>query len=139
MGRPVVFTRAAIKQIAPWVRDGASPAEIAQRIGCTIGTLRVRCSQLGISLKRSKGRSPRSDQADVRRSWPAQTQPPACFQITLTPRCMDQLQQSARAKGVSMDALARALLEVIVKDRLYNAILDDASVTQRASSSVIQG
>jgi hypothetical protein len=51
MGRPRVFTSAVTRRITPWVRKGASATDIAQRIGCTVGTLRVRCSQLGISLK----------------------------------------------------------------------------------------
>ena len=112
-----LFTPDAIKQIARWVRDGASPAEIAQRIGCTLGTLRVRCSQLGISLKRHNPR------ADVRRPR---------LQITLTDRCMDVLQQSALEKGLSSDALAQALLEVITKDHLCEAILDDAPAAEAA-------
>ena len=35
------------------VDEGLSSQEIADRVGWTIGTLRVRCSQLKISLRRS--------------------------------------------------------------------------------------
>ena len=113
-----LFTPDAIKQIALWVRDGASPAEIAQRIGCTLGTLRVRCSQLGISLKRH---NPRADARKPR------------LQITLTQRCMGQLEQSASEKGLSSDALVQVLLEVITKDHLCEAILDDAPAAREAA------
>ena len=33
-----------------------SPAEIAEKLGCSLSTLRVRCSEAGISLKRPYGR-----------------------------------------------------------------------------------
>jgi hypothetical protein len=38
---------------------------------------------------------------------------------------MDQFEHSARAKGLSSAALAQALLEVIVQDGLYEAVLDE--------------
>ena len=126
MGRPVIFTRAVIRQIAPWVRDGARPAEIAQRIGCTVGTLRVRCSQLGISLKRPEPRSPQCNHASSSAAPTTSTRPAmACFRVTLNQPLMDQFEGSARAKGLSSAALAQALLEVIVQDRLYEAVLDE--------------
>jgi len=126
MGRPVIFTRAVIRQIAPWVSDGARPAEIAQRIGCTVGTLRVRCSQLGISLKRPESRSLQGNQALNAVAHATSSQPAmACFQVTLNRSLMDQFEGSARAKGLSSAALAQALLEVIVQDGLYEAVLDE--------------
>jgi len=126
MGRPVIFTRAVIRQIAPWVHDGARPAEIAQRIGCTVGTLRVRCSQLGISLRRPGTRSSQSNQTVSALARATSSQPAiACFQVTLNQPRMDQFEGSARARGLSSAALAQALFEVIVQDGLYEAILDE--------------
>src|SRR5262252_10479231 len=52
MPRPTILTQAALARVASLVDHGRSAAEIASEIGCTLGTLRVRCSQLGISLRR---------------------------------------------------------------------------------------
>src|SRR6516162_3481918 len=52
MPRPTILTQAALVHVTSLVDQGRSAAEIASEIGCTLGTLRVRCSQLGISLRR---------------------------------------------------------------------------------------
>src|SRR5215469_4130614 len=57
MPRPTILTQAALARVANLVDHGRSAAEIASEIGCALGTLRVRCSQLGISLRRRAARS----------------------------------------------------------------------------------
>src|SRR5215467_10437605 len=57
MPRPTILTETALARVTSLVNQGRSPAEIASEIGCTLGTLRVRCSQLGISLRRRATRS----------------------------------------------------------------------------------
>jgi hypothetical protein len=52
MPRPTILTQAALARVASLVDEGRSAAEIASELGCTLGTLRVRCSQHGISLRR---------------------------------------------------------------------------------------
>ena len=52
MPRKVLFTPSVMKHIEPWVDRGLSANEIARKIGCTTGTLRVRCSHAHISLRR---------------------------------------------------------------------------------------
>ena len=131
MARRLIFTRAVTRRIAPWVSEGVSASEIAARIGCTVGSLRVRCSQLGISLRCPDRRSPPSSQAIVKsRSRGASispTQPRAqeSLEVTLERRFVDEFQRSASSRGVSSAALAKALLQVIVQDSLYDAILDE--------------
>jgi hypothetical protein len=85
------------------VQEGLSDLEIANRMGWTVGTLRVRCSQLKISLRRKNinGR-----------------------QFVLPQAIFDELQQRATMMGVSTSALAAELLHAIVRDGLYNAVLD---------------
>jgi hypothetical protein len=141
MGRRVVFTPAVARQIAPWVRDGARAGDIAQRIGCTVGTLRVRCSQLGISLRRPGPRSSQCNQALSAPVHTTSTRPTtACFQVTLNEPVMDQFEGSARARGLSSAALAQALLEVIVQDGLYEAVLDEGfPAPQRVTGSILRG
>src|SRR5690348_9815137 len=52
------FTPLVVPQIVSWLNEGCTPSVIAEKIGCTVGTLRVRCSQLGISLRHRTGDSP---------------------------------------------------------------------------------
>src|SRR5262245_24749400 len=52
MSRPTILTQPVLARVASLVDNGRSAAEIASEIGCTLGTLRVRCSQHGISLRR---------------------------------------------------------------------------------------
>jgi hypothetical protein len=80
---------------------GLSDQEIANRLGCTVGTLRVRCSQLKISLKRAG-------------------------KVILPRAILDQLRHRATMMGVSTTALAADLLGEIARDDLYNAVLDRA-------------
>jgi len=85
------------------LEEGLSDSEIANRIGWTVGTLRVRCSQLKISLRRKA----------ANRS-----------QFVLPQVIFDDLQQHAAMMGVSTSALVAELLHAIVRDGLYNAVLD---------------
>ena len=54
MTRRKLVTADVVNQIVSWVDAGLTPTAIAEKIGCTLGTLRVRCLQLGISLRRNK-------------------------------------------------------------------------------------
>jgi len=81
------------------IDQGRSDLEIANRLGCTVGTLRVRCSQLKLSLRR-----------------PAK--------VVLPQAILDQLNQRAELMGVSTTTLAADLLEEIARDDLYDAVLD---------------
>jgi hypothetical protein len=98
------------------LEEGLSDLEIASRMGWTVGTLRARCSQLKISLRRK----------NVNRR-----------QFVLPQAIFDQLHQRAAMMGVSTSALAVELLEVITRDRLYNAVLDgdDIGVLRSGTSA----
>ena len=52
--RTTKFTPERIQQIKDLIASGTSCEEIAALIGVTAGTLKVTCSKLGISLRRSK-------------------------------------------------------------------------------------
>ena len=109
------------------VGQGLSNIEIANRIGWTVGTLYVRCSQLKISLRRS------SKKVRLKR-WP---------KIPLPDDLFEQLRQRAKIMRVSATELAVALLKEIARDGLYDAVLDrdDADVNyamdKRAAVSAI--
>ena len=53
-GRPLMFTPERMEQIRNLVERGQTREQIAEIIGCTVGTLAVMCSRLGISLRRPK-------------------------------------------------------------------------------------
>ena len=90
------------------VRQGLSNTEVANRMGWTVGTLYVRCSQLKISLRRS------SKKVRLKR-WP---------KIPLPDDLFEQLRQRAAAMGVSTAELVVDLLTEIARDGLYDAVLD---------------
>ena len=85
------------------LEEGLSDSEIASRMGWTIGTLRVRCSQLKISLRR-KGATQK--------------------QVVLPESIFDQLHQRAAMMGVATSVLVAELLKAIARDGLYKAVLD---------------
>jgi hypothetical protein len=53
-GRTIKFTPERIDQIKNLVERGTKREEIAEIIGCTLGSLQVTCSRLGISLRRPR-------------------------------------------------------------------------------------
>ena len=103
------------------VDEGLSAQEIADRVGWTVGTLRVRCSQLKISLRRS-GKS---------KSHICLAVPNAVF---------GRLQHHATLMGISESELATDLLKTIAQDDLCKAVLDrdatEESQWNRADSCV---
>jgi hypothetical protein len=96
-------TKAHPALIPVLIEEGLSDSEIANRMGWTVGTLRVRCCQLKISLRRKNA-----------------TQ----RQVVLPQPIFDQLQQRAALMGVATTVLVAELLKAIARDGLYNAVLD---------------
>lgn len=98
------------------VEDGLGLPEIARK-----GTLRVRCSHYRIRLRRP---------ADFRR--------PRNLSLSLPTDTRAGLQERAARLGTSESALVRKLIELIDKDDLYSAVLDNASFPNLESKSSIQ-
>jgi hypothetical protein len=147
MPRPTILTPAALARVPMLVNQGLSAAEIAEQMGCTVGTLRVKCSQLQISLRRGAGHgvkmraqgeatrrgceaptradvSPRMPKPGRRARHGAALQ--AHVELTLrVPRSTaEQLQHWAALRGLSDTALAAELLITIARDSLCDAVLD---------------
>jgi len=104
-----ILTSMALERVAEMVKQGVSPVEIANEMGCTLGTLRVRCSQSRISLRRH-GASPM-----VRRR----------LTLPLPLEILDELNEGATLRGVSAASLAAKLLIAITRDGLVAAVLDE--------------
>ncbi len=82
------------------IDQGLSDLEIASRMGWKVSTLRVRCSQLKISLRRR------------------------FKQVVVPKHLLSQLHQRAAVMGMSTNTLIVDLLEEIARDNLYDAVLD---------------
>jgi hypothetical protein len=113
--RRTKFTPVVIEQIPRLLEQGRSPVEIADRIGCTINTLRVRCSQLRISLRHTRHETEESQTAK---------QKVRQLTVCVSPKTFDALRQQAALEGMSGSQLAAHLLDTIVRDCLYKAVLD---------------
>ena len=115
------------------VQQGWTAEAIAARIGCTVGTLRVRCCHAGISL-----RVPKEVKVVplvplvplVPATPPKPPQSTRCFAfavpttLQLSRVAMSRLRQRAEATGMTEAELVTKLLEVIAQDDLYDAVLD---------------
>jgi hypothetical protein len=141
MARTLKFTPVVIPQISSWVDEGLSALEIAEKIGCTLGTLRVRCSQLGISLRQGQ-QAPISavmgSPMPVNRRQASEKSLARTRKLVVVDGCEDrlvvpmsqlaiqELRKRAASKGISGLMLAATLLQEIVQDNLYEAVLDDS-------------
>ena len=94
--------------------EGTTKAEIAAMYGVTLGTLVVLCSQRGISLRKG-GSLPK------RTNLTLPDEP-----LPLSDGVLISLREAARAMGKDSTArLVSDLLEKIVNDGLYKAVLDE--------------
>ena len=120
------LTKHLMAGIPVLVQQGLDAEAIAARLGCNVGTLKVRCSQAQISL-----RVPKEVKVVPLVSDPKPPQSKRCFAFALpsTPQlsrvAMSRLRQRAEAIGVNEAQLASVLLEVIAQDDLYDAVLDN--------------
>jgi hypothetical protein len=116
-----IFSPQVLSQIAKLVEQGFSAAEIAERVGCKLGTLRVKCSQYGISLRRWQANSA---------GKPAH----ARIMIQLSRSAASLLRRTAQNQGTTGPQLAAALLEAVVQDNLYDAVIDQEKVVRAAQN-----
>jgi len=102
--------------------EGMTKAEIAAIYGVTPGTLVVRCSQRGISLRRGGTLLERS-KLPRRTNLTLPDEP-----LPLSDGVLKSLSEAARAMGKDSTAqLVSDLLEKIVNDGLYKAVLDEGA------------
>src|SRR5262249_24911257 len=117
--RNKLFTESVLAQIPHWTECVLRPVEIAAKIGCTVGTLRVRCSRYGISLGQPS-RSRQQHRAGTRYAAPGE------LVLRLSNKTRVGLRARAGSLGVSDSDLVSVLIETIERDDLYNAVLDDS-------------
>src|SRR4051794_8778182 len=130
--RPIL-TKDVMAGVPELVQKGLSTQAIAARLGCTVGTLKVRCSQKGISLRVPKELKvvPLTPLVPGPKP-PKPSQPQRCFAfavpttLQLSRVAMARLRQRAEATGLTEAELVTTLIEVIAQDDLYDAVLDPA-------------
>ncbi len=129
-GRPSILTNDVMAGIPVLVQQGLNAEAIAARLGCTVGTLKVRCSQAQISL-----RVPKEVKVVPLVPLVPAPKPPKqkqCFAfavpttLQLSKVAMSRLRQRAEVIGVNEAELVTKLLEVIAQDDLFDAVLDTA-------------
>jgi hypothetical protein len=109
--RRIILTKAVLATIPEMVEQrGMRAHNIAEKLGCKISTLKVRCSQARISLRPPGSRQgrPKSDERTIR----------------VTKAALALLQDRAAASGKTPGTLAQELIERIARDNLYDAVLD---------------
>jgi hypothetical protein len=109
------------------VQQGLNTEAIAARLGCTAGTLKVRCSQARISLRTPKQVEMVPLVPAPRPPKPPQSKPCFAFAVPTTLQlsrvAMSRLRQRAEATGMTEAELVMKLLEMIAQDDLYDAVL----------------
>ena len=134
-----LFTNAVLALIPKLVAQNVPPAEIAERVGCTFGTLQRRCSEDKISLRTPDWRDRRKQRLAEPKATtvtmlpkPMSSPQPRTVQssLMLSRVAMSRLRQRAEAGGMTETQLASKLLETIGLDDLFDAVLD----TQRKAA-----
>lgn len=110
-----IFTSAVMDEVVRRVNGGARACEIARDLGLNLGSLRVKASTLGISLRQRKRE----------RGKPIFPRGEVPLRVRVSKATLAQLREWSIGMGLSTEDLASELLSVIVSDRLCAAILGD--------------
>ena len=112
--KPSRITDEMYARIPALLEQGTTTTDIATMYGVTLGTLKVFCSQRGISLRKGGARPPRAKLVLLDEPLP------------LSNDVLKSLRVAAHSMGrCSTARLASDLLERIVSDDLYKAVLDE--------------
>ena len=106
------LTQEKYDMIPALLAQGLKKAQIAERFGVTPATLSVQCSRRGVSLRKGGPLAPR-------RKVILPEAP-----LDLNVKTLIALRVKARALGTDEASLIKELLETIVADDLYTAVLD---------------
>jgi hypothetical protein len=120
--RKPIFTDAVLALIPTLVAQNVPPGEIAERVGCTFGTLKARCSECKISLRTPDWKDRRKQR--IAEPTTVTMLPKPASSLMLSRVAMSRLRQRAEAGGMTEAQLASKLLETIGLDDLFDAVLD---------------
>ena len=111
-----VFTTTAVEIIRGLADQGRSASEIADAVGSTPGSVRVKCSQFKIKLRRSRI----SGLATTAHDLPMQR-----LATHLSPKTYRALRRKAHHKQKTTTEFAEMLLEAVIVSSIYKAVLND--------------
>jgi hypothetical protein len=134
VGRPSKFTPEHIQQIKDLVARGETCEDIAAVIEVTVGTLKVTCSRLGVSLRRPKVKllPPSTATETAKRAGTAAATFTIRMQyngraqdtpLPLTSNMISQLALEASARDQRIGELAKDLLEIVAERGLFDEVL----------------
>jgi hypothetical protein len=136
--RPSKFTPERVQQIKDLVARGVSCEEIASLVGVTVGTLKVTCSRLGISLRRPKSTNgskllPLTPATRARKSANSATfsicvrynGKEQSSELPLTPAMVGQLALEASSRDQKISDLAKDLLRAVTEKGLIDEVLKE--------------
>jgi hypothetical protein len=144
--RPTKFTPERIQQIRDLIARGVSGEEIAAVICVTVGTLKVTCSKLGISLRRPKWRSGNGLLPLRTMTWVAGANTAAFTvvvrhhgeerrtEVPLTPAMIGRLALEASSRDLSINELARDLVWDVARKQLVQRVLESDRTTEDSQS-----
>jgi hypothetical protein len=144
--RPTKFTPERIQRIRDLVASGASGEEIAALIGVTVGSLKVTCSKLGISLRRPKWGSG-NEPLPLRTVKRVAETNAATFtiivrhhgeerrtEVSLTPAMIGRLALEASSRDTTISELARDLVLDVTRKQLIQRVLESDRTTEDSQS-----
>jgi hypothetical protein len=108
------FTAAELERLRLMADFGHDGKSIARALGRTPQAIRVKCVELGIRLRRPS--------VEHRR-------------VKLPLQTWQGLRAAATARGTTVAGLARLLIEIIVRDNLFSAVVDAPPPLRRATPS----
>jgi hypothetical protein len=114
--------------------EGLHKPEIAERFGCTVGTLTVKCSKAKISLRAGGPRQPKPKPLPPPPVEAPPLVPKTLVASPITREAKAALKARAESKGKNIVQLVSDLLEVIARDNLYDAVLDDEAAVDEAKA-----
>ena len=108
--RRKIFTKANLIKMRTMAEQGYGAAHIAHEIRSTPGSVRVMCSNMKIKLRHTRGSS------WIPRRW-------ITFRVSET--TFLQLDRYARQREMPVQTLVAQILEIMTKDNLFDAVLDE--------------
>jgi hypothetical protein len=136
--RPSKFTPERVQQIKDLVARGVTCEEIASLVGVTVGTLKVTCSRLGISLRRPRSTNgskllPLTPATRARKSANSATfsicvrynGKEQSSELPLTPAMVGQLALEASSRDQKISDLAKDLLRAVTEKGLIDEVLKE--------------
>ena len=112
--RRKIFTEENMIKVKTMAEEGYGAAQIAYEIRSTPGSVRVMCSNMKIKLRHTRG-SKGGSSCSVRR-W---------ITFRLSEEAFLELDRYAKQKEIPVQNLTAQLLEIIGKENLFDAVLDD--------------